>query len=538
MNFEFLKGLKGLNAVYGPCTDAEELVKSKPYLSLTAARKSAEILAKFIYMAAHATILQELTFADILTDYQVRQFINNRNVVDAFHYIRKSGNKAVHDEQEVPEDTALAVLQNLHYVAGETAKNLALISIYPDFDENIAVHPEASFDEDIQITEKAMQMFIDYVEERERDELGRFVTVDLLNPAHLQYILHGNVEMSEFIEFTHQPYYKSTLEYLQRYLIFLDDMARERKEPDPDSSALFSTVKAKFIISIDGKVAYSNDQDMDLNGVLFDLLPLADSFSIDCKVIGNLRSLYDNPDPEANFQVIDEEGLWQGRGMSDQLEGLKRKESFTYKAVFRYPDNDDTNVFALIRNGKSYDVEDICKPGIQAKSTGMSFWGNGISMVAAFDCKLQPDIKQQLRDAVRGYLPEDELSCVEEIWEEEDEDEEDKVCLLSGNFIDAGDLSEAQAFADKINHIITPIAEHCTIFFGDQHWIHQELKLDPTTLNPARAKHVKAVQEHYKGIDIDPSIPELHHCFCDTDRFGVAAFVWKDQRLQLVGAIL
>lgn len=538
MNFEFLKGLKGMDVVYGSCTDAEELVKSKPYLSLTAARKSAELLAKFTYMAAHATRLQELTFADILSDYQVRQFINDRNVVDAFHYIRKSGNKAVHSEQEVSEDTAMAVLQNLHYIAGETAKNLALISSYPDFDEDIAVYPEASFDENIQITEKAMQMFLDYVQERERDELGRFVPVDLLNPAHFQYILHGIVEMHEYIEFAHQPYYKSTLEYLQRYVVFLDDMARERKEPDPKSFALFESVEAKIVIALDGEVAYLSDQDMDLNGVLFDRLPFANCFSIDCKVIGNLRSFYDNPDPEAKFQLIDEEGLWQGRGMLDQLEGLKRKESFTYKAVFQYPNDDDKNVFALIRNRKSYDVEDICKPDIVSKSAGMSFWGNGMSMVAAFDCKQYPDIKQQLRDTVRGYLSEEELPYVEEIWEEEDEDEEDKVCLLSGNFIDAGDLSQVQVFADQINRIIAPISEHCTIFFENQYLMHQELKLDPATLNPAYAKRVKALQKRYEGIDIDPSIPDLRHCFCDTDRFGVAAFVWKDQKLQLVGTIL
>ena len=68
MNFNFLKGLKGLDTVYKPCTDAEELVKSKPYLSLIAARKSAELLAKFVYMAAHASELQNLTFADILAD--------------------------------------------------------------------------------------------------------------------------------------------------------------------------------------------------------------------------------------------------------------------------------------------------------------------------------------------------------------------------------------------------------------------------------------------------------------------------------------
>lgn len=80
MNFEFLKGLRGLDAVYAPCADAEELVKSKPYLSLTAARKSAELLAKLIYIASHASALEGLTFADILADTQVRNYIHDASL--------------------------------------------------------------------------------------------------------------------------------------------------------------------------------------------------------------------------------------------------------------------------------------------------------------------------------------------------------------------------------------------------------------------------------------------------------------------------
>ena len=49
---------------------------------------------------------------------------------------------------------------------------------------------------------------------------------------------------------------------------------------------------------------------------------------------------------------------------------------------------------------------------------------------------------------------------------------------------------------------------------------------------------VKAMQKLYAGIDADPSIPELDHCFYDAEHFGVAAFVWKDNKLQLVGTIL
>lgn len=508
MNFDFLKGLKGLDTVYKPCTDAEELVKSKPYLSLIAARKSAELLAKFVYMAAHASALDSLTFADILADYQVRSFINNRHVMDAFHYIRKNGNSAVHGNHEAEAETALAVLQNLHFVAGETAKDLDLISSYPDFDENIGEHPEASFDDNIQITEKAMAMFIEYIEKHERDNQGRLVTFDFRNPAHLAYALHGRVEMHERIEFDHQPYYKSTLDYLRHYLSFLDDMAEDRGNLDN----LMDAVSVKVSITINGETAYSSLNGENMYSVLLERLPLAQSFAIDCYVSGNLRSFYENPDVTARTDAIDEEDLWQGRGMADHLESLKRKEKFIYKAVFRYPDDDSHTEFAYIRNGKSYDVEDICKPNVLQQAGSCNFYGEMLSMYADFDYKAHPGIVEQLRAAVLDYLDEDEHPYVEEVWAD-NEDEGDYGYLLSGSCIYDTDLTESKQFADRVNQILAPIADQCTIYMNYSAWSHN-------------------------AETPDPSVPSLNHCFYDRDHFGVASFVWEDQKLQLVGIIM
>ena len=97
---------------------------------MTASRKSAELLARFIYLASHSQQMEELTFAEILRDVTVKRFVHNWDVMDAFHYIRKSGNKAVHgDDDELPED-AIDVLHDLHFVAGETA--CMLVDLQPD----------------------------------------------------------------------------------------------------------------------------------------------------------------------------------------------------------------------------------------------------------------------------------------------------------------------------------------------------------------------------------------------------------------------
>jgi len=63
---------------------------------------------------------------------------------------------------------------------------------------------------------------------------------------------------------------------------------------------------------------------------LFKRLPYAKCFTIDIDVWGNLRVFHDNPDLSIETSTIDENELWQGRGMADQLEALKRKEKFVY----------------------------------------------------------------------------------------------------------------------------------------------------------------------------------------------------------------
>lgn len=114
---------------------------------------------------AHNEALEGLTFADILSDPMACRLINNRKVMNAFHHIRKGGNRAVHgDEQESP-DEAVAILHDLHFVTGETARILGLLDHYPSFESNIVNYPEAQYIDEKDIEEKARSMFLDYVAE-------------------------------------------------------------------------------------------------------------------------------------------------------------------------------------------------------------------------------------------------------------------------------------------------------------------------------------------------------------------------------------
>ena len=225
MNFEFLKGLRGLQYVYENCSNAEKLVISMPVQSVFTSRKSAELLAKFIYMAAHNQAMQNMTFVDILSDPTVCKVVNSRKVMNAFHHIRKGGNRAVHGvEQESPEE-AVSILHDLHYVAGETACILGLIDQYPRFDESIESHPEAHYVEEADIEEKARKMFLDYVEkynaqeESENYYNARAASLsDELTALCSPFEWHINLLYTdEIIEFKSKPVLQKTIKQIQEH---------------------------------------------------------------------------------------------------------------------------------------------------------------------------------------------------------------------------------------------------------------------------------------------------------------------------------
>ena len=534
MNFEFLKGLNALEKLYKPCKDAEELAISYPYMSMIASRKSAELLAKLIYIAAHYFAAEELSFVDILRDEKVQQFISNRNVMRAFHHIRKSGNEAVHGEDlNFGKDQAIDLLEELHYIAGETATRLHLIHSYPVFDAKLKENPNATFVYDEQIGKQAQQLFLEYVREHNYQEYAKhFVEFDWSNKAHRDFYMHGVVDMHEFLEFKHRPNYQSTLEYLQQYLIFLDDMASERSSPDPHTSPE-DCVRGSITICIDGNIIYKGNCEGCTGNNILGKLTEAQSFSFDCYMFGNLRAIHDLPGSNCEKDAINEDELWQGRGLSDFLESIRRREQFIYKMILYYPDDDNQVIVDYIRNGKTIDVPLICKADFPHKLSSHDWYCDMRAMYIDFDRLAYSDILEKLHDAVSKFLPEDELPYVQELWEDE---EEDPCWLLSGNCISSKDLSEIVAFIDRFNTIVEPVAHECTVYFNDQLHEVNLMKQDIDTLNSLRATYVKSLIEN--EATIDPAIPDLCHCFYCMEEFAVAAFIWKDHKLQLVGTVL
>ena len=454
MNFDFLKNLKGIGFVYNPCNDAEELVNTKPYLSMTAARKSAELLAKFIYLAAHSNKMEDMTFSDILRDREFRNFVHNRDVMDAFHFIRKSGNVAVHGDAGASSDDALDVLQDLHYVAGETACKLGYINDYPDFDDEIGSYPDADYHEVDKISDQAKQMFAEYVSEFQNQN-----RLDELEDSTLEYAIEGCVEIQEFISFEHKPKLASTIAYVQSYFLYLAEMAMERtKEKMP---GIDYPVKLRAVLKINDNETYSSENMAVFTDAVRTKLPLADKFSISSYCEGNLRDYYSVEDEngdiiEANKVEID--SPWNGAGMLDKLESLKRRERFCYKqAVFYY--NSGECSYEKIENGREYDVLSLVTPDILKHQPDGTWWSDSVTLGTYFEYEDYPEIIEKLHTCVKKHIPATEIRYCESAWE----DDEEPCLLIPGIQWCTDDLNKIQEFLNELNNILEPIADDVSV---------------------------------------------------------------------------
>ena len=450
MNFDFLKNLRGLGYIYENCNNAEKLAISLPVQSVFTSRKSAELLAKFIYMAAHNQEMSDLTFSDILSDTTVRRFLNSRDIMDAFHYIRKSGNKAVHGDEEESSEVALAVLQDLHYVAGETACILGLIDDYPMFDEEIASFSDVSFANEEDIDKKAREMFLSYVEEfnaqQERDNY-----IEMTDYDWFSYSIEGNVEMHEFLEFRYKPKQAELITYLQDYLSTLVRLSVQRSSEKYAELGLCYpvTLNAKLII---GNAVYSSDNIEPFMDAIVNELPNANGFVIDCYCNGVLREFFED-EANGNFAMIKKDAVWTGAGMLDKLLEYKRRNMFEYKLSVFYPDSGEFK-FEKIHNGKEVDVFSSFSEGIINDFFDEEWWSWSLTLWADFDNEKYSAELDKLHNIVRENVPQDAVCNCEEAW---NEGETGTLC----NDIQWGcnSLRDVQDFLDKINSVLLPIAE-------------------------------------------------------------------------------
>ena len=80
MNFDFLKDLRGLGYVYENCCNAEKLAVAMPVQSVFTSRKSAELLAKFLYMAAHNQEMENLLIRSSIIQERIKALTYSKEI--------------------------------------------------------------------------------------------------------------------------------------------------------------------------------------------------------------------------------------------------------------------------------------------------------------------------------------------------------------------------------------------------------------------------------------------------------------------------
>lgn len=293
--------------------------------------------------------------------------------------------------------------------------------------------------------------------------------------------------LHEKVEFEHKPNDPSLTESLRSYMRVM--VYENRNE------------HFRATLILDGKTFFLDHWDDEAKEVeewclaLLEQLTQAESYTLDFYGWGDLSFFYDN-------------GMW------DILKDFEGKEKFNYQFIVEGMPWDASAEFTYMRDGKTCNIASLCEPNIAEKAKGCQFYGDLRSVYADFDHQAHPEIVQQLREAIRAYVTEEhEHQDLEKQWEELEE-EGTFGYLFPHNYIgDDGDLSRTQRLVDQINQILAPIAEECTIYNGY-----------PITRGKEGAP--------------DPDKPYLSHCYYDQENFGVAALIWKDHRLQLVGAML
>ena len=193
-------------------------------------------------------------------------------------------------------------------------------------------------------------------------------------------------------------------------------------------------------------------------------LPFAKQIILDNRVLGGIYRF-------ANFGV--EEGgpgtakewlklfnehdpsLWGDYGLLGKMMELRRRELFTYKMILEYNDPWDFE-YHLIKNGKILTIADFLSEDFMQIQKGHIWENNNMMLSIGFDGEDKEQRVEAIHRAVREYVDETEISYIEDAWEDDDEA---YGVLFFGTSIKTDDLSELEAFLDKINDIVEPVIE-------------------------------------------------------------------------------
>ncbi len=193
MNFDFLKNTPEMKDLFTYCSETEKLVFSYPDSSIITARKSMEYIVKLVYGSSMNKDISGLTTFDIICDKNFIEFLDDNELVNAIHFIRKIGNQCVHGTS-FDKETATDVLEKLHYVVGTICLYTGIIDSFDDFDMNcLGKAPVHTFsDTKFEVSEQLVKMFSQrFTSVRHLSELKKIIDVHKSTRKMNQDIVSG-----------------------------------------------------------------------------------------------------------------------------------------------------------------------------------------------------------------------------------------------------------------------------------------------------------------------------------------------------------
>ncbi len=160
-NFDFIKACPQLNDLSTYCEEAETFALSYPRISAISARNALEFVIKYTYKAKCGDIPARASLFELISSYEITNFINDQCILDSLHYIRILGNNAAHNNKIKPSEAMLG-LENLHFFVGEMLILLGLIKDYPAFDKTLVgktAEEKTIIEEKIEVKAETEQVF-------------------------------------------------------------------------------------------------------------------------------------------------------------------------------------------------------------------------------------------------------------------------------------------------------------------------------------------------------------------------------------------
>ncbi len=135
-NFDFLKDNPDFADLYHFCNEAEVCQLSDPGKSALSCRMALEYLVKAIYLLKGFPIGERASLFEMVEQEEFKQFVNDRQLMMALHYIRKTGNNAAHTGNVSRKESFFCLL-NLHNFVGSVLMMLDVISSFPRFQKEL-----------------------------------------------------------------------------------------------------------------------------------------------------------------------------------------------------------------------------------------------------------------------------------------------------------------------------------------------------------------------------------------------------------------